>query len=263
MFNPLHASTTTDYTFSVRWFDGERIAYVSVKQRHYGCRQIIEQTERMTTRNHIISRTHRDSTWSLCLAGEDLKQRISLYGKDPSWLIDLWQYDTDKTIVLTALTPERYQAYFEDNKDFGREPEADKEANVLATLEAGNFHLIVRPVSGGVYYGVDNRPILRRFFFDYINTGVDRQDYHVEAVYEHLKSHPEVAKVEIKNIPSYNAKVHNDKGIEFVYSPADLDAFMSLIEKDDTFGRMGYLRERLGIEKFKREKPLPYDPEED
>lgn len=100
----------------------------------------------------------------------------------------------------------------------------------------------------------EGKVIPRAFFFDYMS-GIDNENCELEPLLEVLKNRPDVlppkkkGKLEISEIPYYNASEESNKQIEFIWAPSeeDMDKVSEYIFHFSSLSKLKVIYEIFGV----------------
>jgi hypothetical protein len=258
---PLEHEISRRYEFDVASFEEGRYVYVTVKANHYetktlrcdapGGKDFSSKEDPEYWRKPI-----RKATFGIALPGDYFREMCTLHGKNPSWLLEVWEGNTPGKRKLSpelqALSPEQMDFYKRDESTYPHHTDLPT-LDVKEALEKGLFHLVVRTgPKEGIWYDVDGKPVPRNFHFDDISARICASEYSVDKASGYLKGHPQTRDVEVEHVPSYNQESMGKKAISFTFVP-DAEQFEKLIEAD-SFHRRELVYEWLNIQQFKREK---------
>lgn len=229
----------------------DKLVYLEITESVFRCESLQSGHSKEEPK---FTHYNNEKVYSSVVRLDYYQSQVKKFKDDPRWALNI-EYQED----YQTLSEEYLNAYKEGrNHEFDHENNYQNRSNkesILELLKKGRFDLIGIDHTSldGTILGIDGKPIVKGFFFGYIESGLNIKKYRLKALLIHLESLPNVRAAKIVEIPYYN--VDSDSGnrsIEFCFMPTQ-EQFDSLIEMD-SWNRSQEVLKILGVEQFAKPK---------
>jgi hypothetical protein len=263
-FRELERTEKHHYKVTPMFFNDDQIVWLQVDESHWntvllsnndpdrykGTLQRRREGRSEPEEDRHYNNQNQEKRWGICVSAPFYKKMVEKHGTDPSWIIDHW--NTDGNYVFAAVTQKHMDRYLTGLRETTKETYLNtdpKTQDVLATLQADDYHLIVREDGNWTFWDYLGNPVIRKFIPDDLDNPFKSGSYKLHELAEHMRMIPGVGDVEIHMCDRYSSEDKNEKTIGFSYKPQDTDSMLSLC-LESGFGRRAKYIELFGAKQF-------------
>jgi len=193
------------------------------------------------------SGSRKPSTETILFSREIYKK----YQGQKSWRWVSSLKPSEELVIVTR----KYMDHYKAGNAWQWSPRTDGEQCISETrwkkvLDSGDFRRVVLDRLGydAMFYGIDGKPVLRAFHYDYISAGLYSGLYLVADLFEWIKKQKGVSNAKMVDVPYYNSD-SGSRAIEFDFTPTP-QFFKQMMDAKDTFERDKLISAKLKVEKF-------------